>query len=131
MDTKKIAVIAVIAVIVIAICAFAYITLNTKDTKIDITCNGTIKNGDYITVQLKDTYRTEIPDQIVYLKILDDSGWAHNYNMTTDELGRGYIQVTTLENGNYTAHAHFNGTMFLRESSASVPFTVDDGYNYY
>lgn len=130
MDIRKVAIYAVIVVVVIAIAAFAFISINTQDTKIDITCNKTIKNGDYITVQLKDIYRKEIPDQVVDLKILDDSGWAHKYNVTTDELGRGYIQVVALENGNYTAHAHFNGTMFLRESTASIPFEVNDGYFY-
>ncbi len=131
MDKKMMAVIGIIVVLVILIGSFAYISMNTKDTKIELTCMDTIKNGDYITVQLKDYYKNEIPGQVIDLKILDDSGMAHKYNVTTDDLGRGYIQVMALENGNYTVHADFNGTLFLKESHTNFAFAVDDGYSSY
>ena len=54
MDIKNIAIIAVIALLVIAGAAFAYISMTKTVTKIEITCNDTIQNGDYITVTLKD-----------------------------------------------------------------------------
>lgn len=131
MDIRRIAIIAIAAILIISVLAFAYVSMNTSDTKIEIVCNDTIKNGDYITVQLKDLYRNVIPGQIIDLKILDDSGWAYKYNVTTDDLGRGYIQIEGLDNGNYTVHANFNGTMFLRESHSNFAFKVDDGYSYY
>lgn len=131
MDIRRMAIIAIAAILIISVLAFAYISMNTSDTKIEIVCNDTIKNGDYITVQLKDLYRNVIPGQIIDLKILDDSGWAYKYNVTTDDLGRGYIQIEGLDNGNYTVHANFNGTMFLRESHTNFAFKVDDGYSYY
>lgn len=131
MDIRRMAIIAIAAILIISVLAFAYISMNTSDTKIEIVCNDTIKNGDYITVQLKDLYRNVIPGQIIDLKILDDSGWAYKYNVTTDDLGRGYIQIEGLDNGNYTVHANFNGTMFLRESHSNFAFKVDDGYSYY
>ena len=131
MDIRRMAIIAIAAILIISVLAFAYISMNTSDTKIEIVCNDTIKNGDYITVQLKDLYRNVIPGQIIDLKILDDSGWAYKYNITTDDLGRGYIQIEGLDNGNYTVHANFNGTMFLRESHTNFAFKVDDGYSYY
>lgn len=124
-------IIAVVAIIIIAVGAFAFISINTADTKIDIDCNATIQNGDYITVQLKDNYRNAIPNQIVNIKVLDDSGWANKYNVTTDDLGRGYIQLVGYDNGNYTVHANFNGTMFLRESSNHLAFEINDGYSEY
>ncbi|MCI6995166.1 hypothetical protein [uncultured Methanobrevibacter sp.] len=127
MDAKKIA-IAVIVILIIAIGAFAYISISTQDTKINILTNDTIQNGDSITVELKDLYRNGIADQVIDLKILDDSGWAHNYNATTDDTGCAQIQVLGLENGNYTAHAKFNGTLFLKESKSQVSFAIDDGY---
>ena len=127
MDAKKIA-IAVIVILIIAIGAFAYISISTQDTKINILTNDTIQNGDSITVELKDLYRNGIADQVIDLKILDDSGWDHNYNATTDDTGCAQIQVLGLENGNYTAHAKFNGTLFLKESKSQVSFAIDDGY---
>lgn len=129
MDIKKIAIIAAV-ILVVAIAAFAYISMNTTETKIDINANSTIQNGGYIYIQLKDVYRHEIPDQVVDLKILDDSGWAHKYNVTTDEVGRGYIQLAGFDNGNYTVHANFNGTLFLKGSHNSLSFRIDDGYSY-
>ena len=131
MDLKKTGILAVIIILIIAVAAFAYISINTQDTKIEITSADSLKNGDYITVQLKDLYRNEIPEQVIDIKILDDSGWAHKYNVTTDELGRGYIQLSGFDNGNYTVHADFNGTLFLKESHINKAFAIDDGYNYY
>ena len=130
-DIKKIALIAIIVILVVGIVALGYIYFNTANTRVSITCNETIQNGDYITVQLKDDYRNVIPGQVIDLKILDDSGWAYKYNVTTDELGRGYIQVLGLENGNYTVHANFNGTLLLKESHSNFAFAVDDGYSSY
>ena len=131
MDVKRTAMIAVIIVVILAVLSFAFISMNTSKTILTVEAgNGTVKNGDYITVLLKDDYRNVIEGQPVDLKILDDSGWAYKYNITTDELGRGYIQLQGFDNGNYTAHATFNGTMFLTDSRGSVEFTIDDGYGY-
>ena len=129
LDFRRIGIIAVVALLIIA-GAFAYISLNKTNTKVAIECNSTIKNGDYISIVLKDDYRNPIPDQIVDLKILDDSGWAYKYNVTTDELGRGYIQVAGFDNGNYTVHATYNGTMFNKEAHNNYAFRIDDGYSY-
>lgn len=132
MDIKRLGIIAVVVILIVAIGAYAFISLNTVETKIEVgVANQTAKNGDYVTIQLKDIYRKEIPNQVVDLKILDDSGWAHKFNVTTDELGRGYVQLVGFENGNYTAHASFNGTWFLTESRASTSFMISDGYENY
>lgn len=131
LNIKTLAVIAVVIILIVSAGAFAYISMTKTDTKIDIICNATIKNGDYISVVLKDNYRNVIPEQVIDLKILDDSGWAHKYNVTTDDLGRGYIQIAGFDNGNYTVHATFNGTLFLKESHNNYAFQIDDGYSSY
>ena len=129
MDNKRAAIIVIVVILVLSIFSYAFISMNTSKTIVTVEAgNGTVKNGDYITVMLKDDYRNVIEGQNVDLKILDDSGWAHKYVITTDELGRGYIQLQGFDNGNYTAHATFNGTMFLTDSKASTPFTIYDGY---
>lgn len=130
MDIKKIGIIAVIIIAVIAVCSFLYISMNTTNTILEINCEPIIQNGDYIYVLLKDDYRNVIPDQPIDLKILDDSGWAHHYNVTTDELGRGYIQVLSFDNGNYTVHATYNGTIFNKAANSNYAFAIDDGYSY-
>lgn len=128
MDIENIVIIAV-AIVLILGGIFVYISANTHDTKISFISNSTIKNGDNITVQLKDVYKKEISGQMIDLKILDDSGWAHKYNVTTDESGQGSIQVLGFDNGNYTIHANYNGTLFLRESHQNFAFSIDDGYS--
>lgn len=131
MEIGRTAKIAVVVVIVLAIFSYAFISMNSTKTILTVeAANGTVKNGDYITVVLKDDHRNLIEGQAVDLKILDDSGWAYKYNITTDEMGRGYIQLQGFDNGNYTAHATFNGTMFLTDSKASTEFGIDDGYGY-
>jgi len=130
MDKKKMLFIAIAVIMIVAIAAFAFISMTSTVTKVEITCNETVQNGDYISVVLKDNYRNVIPDQTIDLKILDDSGWAHKYNVTTDEMGRGYIQLVGFDNGNYTVHANFNGTLFLKESNSNFAFEINDGYTW-
>ena len=130
MDLRKLIIAVVVIILVVGIAAYAFIAVNSADTKLEITCNNSTQNGDNITVQLKDSYRNVYPDQQIDVKILDDSGWAYRYSVTTDEEGFGYVPITALDNGEYTIHATFNGTMFLSQSSSSATFTVDDGYSY-
>ena len=129
MDMKKI-VIAVIVLLIIAVGAFAYISANSHQTKIEITSNSSLKNGDYVTVVLKDQFRNVYPDQVVDIKLLDDSGWANKYNVTTNGAGEAGVQLEGYENGNYTVHADFNGTLFLSSSKSVSNLEINDGYNY-
>ena len=129
MDIKNMAIIAVIALVIIAGGAFAYLSMTKTVTKIEITCNDTIQNGDYISVILKDDYRNVIPDQIIDLKILDDSGWAHKYNVNNPSLvvvsKEEYIyKYDVIDN------LSDNGTLFLKESHSNRAFQVNDGYSY-
>lgn len=130
MDTKKIIVV-IVVVIIVAVLAFAYISANTHSSKIEVVSNHTLKNGDSFVVVLKDDYKNLIPNQVIDIKILDDSGWATKYNATTDENGRATVQLFTLENGNYTVHSEFNGTMFLSKSKSVYDLNIDDGYSEY
>lgn len=126
MDTKKLIGI-VIVILIIAIGAFAFISANYHVTKISVTSNSTLKNGDALTLVLKDEYRNVYPNEVIDVKILDDSGWATKYNATTDENGQASVQLFALENGNYTIHADYNGTLFLSSSKAVTNLEINDG----
>ncbi len=119
----------IIAVLVIAIGAYFFISVNSHDTSLAITSNSTLQNGDFITVILKDQYRNVYPGEVIDVKILDESGWASHYNATTDENGEAQVLLEGMENGNYTVHANFNGTMFLHKSKAVNNLQINDGYN--
>lgn len=129
MDTQK-TVIAVVAIILlIAVASFVYISANSHNTKIEVFANGTLKNGDFITVMLTDEYRNPYPGEVIYVKVLDDSGWPQKYEVTTDDEGQGSVQLQTLENGNYTIHCSYNGTLFNKPSTSVTPLKINDGYN--
>ena len=63
-------------------------------------------NGDSVVIVLKDEYRNVYPDEKVHIKILDDSGWADNYDVVTDANGQASVQLSAFENGNYTIHTN-------------------------
>jgi len=121
----------VFVVLVILIAAFVFICANSHTTKIDVLSNSSLQNGDYVEVQLKDNYRNVYPNETIDIKILDDSGWANKYSVVTDENGVASVQLQTFENGNYTVHADYNGTLFLTKSNSVSNLQIDDGYGVY
>ncbi|WP_405290520.1 hypothetical protein [Methanobrevibacter sp.] len=129
MDKQQTIIAAVVLIVIIAIGAFIYVSSNTHNTKIEVLSNGTLKNGDYVTVMLTDEYRNPYPNETLYVKVLDDSGWPHKYEVKTDSEGQGSVQLMTLENGNYTIHCSYNGTLFNKASSCVKPLQINDGLN--
>lgn len=127
MNKKVIAVI--IVVLLIAVGAYVFISVNSHDTMLSVTSAQTIKNGDFFSVVLKDQYRNVYPNQVIDVKILDDKGWAHHYNATTDEKGQANILIEGMENGNYTVHVIYNGTLFLHKSKSVNNLEINDGMN--
>ena len=128
MDKTKIKVL-VALVLIIVVGSYLYISLTSQDTMISVSSPSTLMNGDFITFVLKDDYRNVYPGEVIDVKILDDSGWAHYYNATTDENGQGSVMIEGMENGNYTVHLNFNGTMFLHKSKTVTDLQINDGYN--
>ena len=130
MDKTRAITIAVIAVIIVAVASFAYISANSHNTKIEVLSNSTLKNGDVIEFVLTDDYRNVYPGETVDVKILDDSGWANKYQAVTDDEGMATVELITFENGNYTVHCTYNGTLFNKETKSVTPLTIDDGYGF-
>ena len=128
MDKRKTIITLVIVIVIIAVISFMFVSANSNNTKIEILSNNTLKNGDFFSIRLTDEYRNPYPNEVVDVKILDDSGWAHKYQVTTDNEGEASVELMTLENGNYTVHCNFNGTMFNKESSSVANLTINDGY---
>lgn len=121
-------VIAVIIILIIAVATFTYIQSNAHNTRVEVISNSTLKNGDAVQIVLKDEYRNVYPDENVHIKILDDSGWANNYDVVTDDEGEAAVVLSTFENGNYTIHTNYNGTLFNKEYHGVDSLVIDDGY---
>lgn len=118
----------IIVLLIIAAGAFLYINANSHDTQIDVISNSTLKNGDKVQILLHDNYRNVYPDQNVHIKILDDTGWANNYDVVTDNKGEASVVLSTYENGNYTIHTIYNGTIFNKEYHGVDSLVIDDGF---
>ena len=127
MKAKNIVIIIVI-ILIIAAGAFLFIRANSHNTKVDVISNGTLKNGDMVQIVLNDEYRNVYPNEMVHIKILDDSGWANNYDVTTDEEGEASVVLSTYDNGNYTIHTNYNGTLFNKPYHGTDLLVIDDGY---
>lgn len=129
MNTKNI-VIVVIVILIIAVGAFFFIQANSHNTKVEVISNSTLKNGDMVQIVLNDEYRNVYPGESIHIKILDDSGWANNYDVVTDDQGEASIVLSTFENGNYTIHTNYNGTLFNKAYHGVDSLVIDDGYYY-
>lgn len=121
----------VIIILVILIGAFLFIQANSHNTKVDVISNSSLKNGDKVQIVLTDDYRNVYPGEKVQIKILDESGWANYYDVVTDNSGEASVALSTLDNGNYTIHTNYNGTLFNKAYHGVDSLVIDDGYGNY
>ena len=121
----------VVIILVVLIGAFLFIQANSHNTKVDVISNSTLKNGDKVQIVLTDEYRNFYPGEKVQIKILDDSGWANYYDVVTDNSGEASVALSTLDNGNYTIHTNYNGTLFNKAYHGVDSLVIDDGYGNY
>ena len=130
MNGRNIAIVVVVVLIVLA-AAYFFIQSNSNNTRVEVISNSTLKNGDAVQIVLRDEYRNVYPGEGVHIKILDDSGWADNYDVVTDDDGEASVVLSTFENGNYTIHTNYNGTLFNKAYHGVDSLVIDDGYSYY
>ena len=131
MDKFKAVGIVIIIIAIISIGGYLFVSANTTNSKIEFENNQTLKSGDTVVFILKDEFKNPIPDAEVDLKVLDDSGHAVKSTITTDSSGHGSYTLPSLENGNYTVHCNFNGTMYHRDTKNQMSLKIDDGYSSY
>ena len=120
----------VIIILIIVIGGFFFIQSNSHNTKVDVISNSSLKNGDMVQIVLTDEYRNVYPGEPVHIKILDDSGWGNNYDVVTDDSGEASVVLSTYNNGNYTIHTNYNGTLFNKAYHGVDALVIDDGYGY-
>ena len=126
MNSKALVTLAII-ILIILIGGFMFVQGNSHNTKVDVISNSSLKNGDMVQIVLTDDYRNIYPGEAVHIKILDDSGWANNYDVVTDDSGEAAVVLETYENGNYTIHTNYNGTLFNKAYHGVDSLVIDDG----
>ena len=119
----------VVIILVIIIGAFLFIQANSHNTKVDVISNSSLKNGDKVQIVLTDDYRNVYPGEKVQIKILDESGWANYYDVVTDNSGEASVALSTFDNGNYTIHTNYNGTLFNKAYHGVDSLVIDDGFH--
>ena len=130
MKAKSLLILIIIIVLIVAMGAFFFIQSNSHNTKVDVISNSTLKNGDMVQIVLKDEYRNVYPNEKAHIKILDDSGWADNYDVVTDNEGEASVVLAGFDNGNYTIHTNYNGTLFNKAYHGVDNLVIDDGLGY-
>lgn len=118
----------IVILLIIAVGAFMFIQANSHNTHVEVVSNSTLKNGDSVQIVLKDDYRNVYPNEEVHIKILGDDGWGNNYDVVTDNEGEASVVLSTYENGNYTIHTNYNGTLFNKPYHGVDSLVIDDGY---
>lgn len=118
----------VVVVLIIAVVGFMFIQGNSHNTQVDVISNSTLKNGDSVQIVLKDEYRNVYPNENVHIKILGDNGWGNNYDVVTDNEGEASVVLSAYDNGNYTIHTNYNGTLFNKAYHGVDNLVIDDGY---
>ena len=128
MDLKEVAIAVAVILVIVGIGGYLYISGNSTDTTISIDSNHTFKNGDNVNITLKDEFKNPLAEESVDFKILDESGSAIKATLITDSSGSASYTLQGMENGNYTVHCTYNGTMFHHPTRNMANLIIDDGY---
>lgn len=111
MDYNKIIIALVIVLIVIV--AAGLLLLNPghakSDSRVVVSSNSALYDGDNFTVRLTDLNNTPIANQTVNVTIIDANGGKNPQVVTTDANGYGSLQLKGLTPGEYTFNITYGG----------------------
>ena len=111
MDNNKL-IIALIVILIVMLAAGIFL-LNPGHAKVDsriiVTSNSTLHDGDNFTIRLTDLNNTPISNQCVNITIIDANGGKNPQAVTTDANGDGKLQLNGLTLGNYTVNVTYGG----------------------
>lgn len=111
MENKNIIAILIIIIIilVVALAAVALPSLNSKEaTKLTITSNNTLYEGENLSVNLTTINGTPIVGEKVNVTVINEDGSKDFMNAVTDENGTAQVKLDKRE-GNYTVNCTYGG----------------------
>ena len=112
MENNKI-IIALLLIIIALLVVFAIMFINPTnaktDTKIKVTSNNTLHDGQDFSVVLTDINGTPLTNQTVNITITDANGGKNPQQVTTDGMGNGILQLKGLTAGEYTFNVTYGG----------------------
>lgn len=106
-------IIALLLIIIALLVAFGVMIINPAnakiDTKLTVTSNTTLHDGDSFSFVLTDLNGTPIANETVNITIIDANGGKNPQQVTTDEMGNGILQLKGLTLGVYTFNISYGG----------------------
>lgn len=122
-DKKKLIVILLIIVVILLLTLITLMTnFGKESSEINIISKDTLKNGDTISITLKDSNGNPISDQKVDIIIENEK----NQQVTTDEMGNGVLQLNRISDGQYTVKVIYNGNDKYSKSETTQSLTISD-----
>lgn len=129
MENKNIIIILVAVIIVLAaILGVMFLQANnTKEpTKIKITSNKTLTEGDNLSIKLTDSNSTAISNETVKITILDKKGKAIvNETVKTNSKGKANVDLD-LKKGKYNVTVTYGGNDNFTGSNATQKLTIKE-----
>ena len=112
MENNKI-IIVLLLVIIVLLVVFAIMFINPTnartDTKITVTSNNTLHDGQDFSIVLTDINGTPLTNQTVNISITDANGGKNPQQVTTDGMGNGILKLNGLTIGNYSVNVTYGG----------------------
>lgn len=111
MDNDKIIIALVVVFIALLVCGIFILNPGhaKDDSRIVVTSNSTLYDGDSFSIKLTDLNNTPISNQVVNITIIDANGAENHQVVTTDANGVGNLQLKGLTVGNYTMDIRYGG----------------------
>ena len=111
MDYNKVIIVLVLILVVMSLAGLFILnpTHAKVDSKVIVTSNSTLHDGDSFSIKLTDMNDTPIANQVVNITIIDATGGENRQQVTTDESGNGMLQLNGLTVGNYSMVVVYGG----------------------
>lgn len=110
MDNKVIIALVIMLVAILLAGLFIFSPTHAKsDSRVIVTSNSTLHDGDSFSIKLTDLNNTPIANQVVNITIIDADGEKNHQQVTTDESGNGMLQLNGLTVGNYSMVVVYGG----------------------
>ena len=128
MDNNKIIMILVVILIILLVAGFFILNPSTAktDSKVVVTSNSTLHDGESFAIRLTDVNNTPISNQSVNITIIDAKGGQNPQVVTTDNSGNGILILNGLTTGNYTVKVNYGGNENYTSCNTTVTLHMEE-----
>ena len=128
MDSNKIIMILVVILVILLVAGFFILNPSTAktDSKVVVTSNSTLHDGEAFSIRLTDVNNTPIANQTVNITIIDAKGGESHQVVTTDNNGNGILTLNGLTIGNYTVKVNYGGNENYTSCNTTVTLNMEE-----